>query len=220
MKRWHYIALAGLGILAIAYVYLHRQELGLAGPQSIGSSSSLIASSSHPSPITWQQVDRPNDGFRVEMPTDVKELQIPAYNESGGTDQVNMIFSNADAETSFSVAWADDPPVVRANGRSPDRVLDMARDDALARTQTTLVTETRNTSEGMASRDIVAHNTGGGVMDTRLIYTGERLYMLVAAFPSSNARREQDIIRFFNSFKITESTRIPQAMPSAPAKRN
>jgi hypothetical protein len=206
VKRWHYVVLLGLGVLGIVYVYLHRQELGLTGSRSPSTreSSNLALTSlpSRPVPITWATINRPNDGFKVEMPTDVKEIQIPAYNESGGTDEVNMIFSNPDAETTFSVSWADDPPVVRVNGRAPERVLTMARDEALARTQTSLVTETKSSPEGFTARDILARNAGGGVLDTRLLYAGERMYMLTAAFPSMNARREQDVIRFYNSFKV------------------
>lgn len=213
MKRWHYVVLLGVGALGIVYVYLHRQELGLAGspksPSGETANSGLANSFSRPAQITWATVSRPKDGFSVEMPSDVKEIQIPAYNESGGTDQVNMLFSNYDAETTFSLSWADDPPVVRANGRSPERVLNMARDEALARTQTALVRETKDTRGGYAARDILARNAGGGVFDTRLIYSGERLYMLTAAFPSMNARREQDVIRFFNSFKANSSSRNP-----------
>lgn len=200
------MVLLGLGVLGIVYVYLHRQELGLTGSRSPSTreSSNLALTSlpSRPVPITWATINRPNDGFKVEMPTDVKEIQIPAYNESGGTDEVNMIFSNPDAETTFSVSWADDPPVVRVNGRAPERVLTMARDEALARTQTSLVTETKSSPEGLTARDILARNAGGGVLDTRLLYAGERMYMLTAAFPSMNARREQDVIRFYNSFKV------------------
>ncbi len=219
MKRWHYIVLAGLGLLGIVYVYLHRQELGLVGSRNPGDSrsSDLPMLSSRPPRISWAPINRPKDGFKVEMPSDVKEIQIPAYNESGGTDQVNMIFANPSSDTTFSVAWADNPPVVRANGRAPDRTLDMARDEALARTQTSLVTEARVTPGGFPARDIVAHNAGGGIMDTRLIYTGPRLYMLTAVFPSSSVRREQDVIRFFNSFSVSGSPSIPETLPLAPA---
>ncbi len=213
VKRWQYIFLLGVGALGIVYVYLHRQELGLAGPpkstHTESTNPALASSSSRPAPITWAVVNRPQDGFSVEMPTDVKEIQIPAYNENGGTDQVNMVFSNPDAETTFSVSWADNPPVVRANARSPERIINMARDEALARTQTSLVRETKATQGGFEARDILARNAGGGVLDTRLIYTGERLYMLTAAFPSMNARREQDVIRFFNSFKANSSGKNP-----------
>jgi len=221
VKRWQYIVLAALGILGIVYVYLHRQELGLAGPRDSGGGDrgnlEIPYLSTHPPRITWQTVDRPKDGFKVEMPTDVKDIQIPAYNENGGTDQVNMIFSNPSSDTTFSVAWADNPPVLRANGRSPDRTLDMARDEALARTQTTLVSEARTTPGGFPARDILARNAGGGVMDTRLIYAGQRLYMLTAVFPSMNVRREQDVMRFFNSFATSDTRSVPESLPSATA---
>jgi hypothetical protein len=220
VKRWHYIVLAGLLLLGIGYVYLHRQDLGLVGPPSGAADSlgsSLPSPSSRPPRIAWQTVDRSKDGFKVEMPTDIKEIQVPAYNESGGTDQVNMIFSNPSADITFSLAWADNPPVVRVNGRAPERTLDMARDEALARTQTTLVSETRSTAGGFPARDIAARNAGDGVMDTRLVFAGSRLYMLTAVFPSMAARREQDVTRFFNSFTIPESRRVPETLPVAPA---
>jgi hypothetical protein len=151
------------------------------------------------------------------MPSDVKEIQIPAYNESGGADQVSMIYSYPNSETSFSVAWADNPPVVRVNNRVPDRILNMARNGALARTQTTLEGESRITPGGFPALDFAARNAGGGVMNSRLISAGSRLYMLIAAFPSANARRDQDVTRFFNSFRTTFSASIPESMPSAPA---
>ena len=58
---------------------------------------------------------------------------------------------------------------------------------------------------------------GGGVMDVRLMYVGHRLYMLIAAFPSISVRRDQDVTRFFNSFKLVPSSKIPETMPAAPA---
>jgi hypothetical protein len=221
VKRWHYIVLLVVVVVGIVYVYLHWQELGLGGSHGFGSSGALSAdqalSSSRPAIINWQKVDWTPDGFKVDMPSDVKEIQIPAYNEIGGTDQVNMIFSYPNSETSFSVAWADDPPVVRVNNRVPDRILDMARDDALTRTQTTLVSESRITPGGFPARDFAARNVDGGVINSRLISAGSRLYMLIAAFPSANARRDQDVTRFFNSFTTTASASIPETMPAAPA---
>jgi len=221
VKRWHYIVLAGL-ILALVYVYLHRQELGITGPQGIFSgdtpSAEQAVASFRPPIVKWQPVDRSSDGFKVEMPADIKQIQIPAYNERGGAEQVDLIYSNPSADISYSVAWADNPPVARVNGQVSDRVLDMARDDALARTQTNLVSESKNSPGGFPARDIVGRNVGGGIMDIRLIYTGQRLYMLIASFPSSNARREQDVVRFYNSFKVlSSSSSIPEAMPAAPA---
>jgi hypothetical protein len=206
VKRWYYIILLAVLVLGCVYVYLHRYELGLVSPPSSGTDDSASTdqsgSTAHPAHIVWQKVDRSTDGFTVEMPTDVKEIQIPAYNETGGSEQVNMIFATPDAETTYSVAWADDPPVARYSDMSPDKTLDTARDGALARTQTTLVSETKGQPQGFPDREFASRNIGGGVMNSRLIYAGKRLYMLIAAFPSTSARRDEDVNRFFNSLQI------------------
>ena len=209
--------------MGIGYIWLHRVELGLARPANFeteGSSNSEPGSATyHPARITWENVDRSPDGFKVEMPTDIEELQVAANNERGGSDEINMILSKANPETTFAVAWADDPPVARASARNAGRILDMARDDAMARTQTSLTTETRNTVGGFPARDFSAKNTAGGVMTSRLIYANPRLYMLIAAFPSQSARREQDVARFFDSFSIVAPERVPETLPQAPAPR-
>jgi hypothetical protein len=44
--------------------------------------------------------------------------------------------------------------------------------------------------------------------------------MLTAAFPSIDVRREQDVLRFFNSFTTAGSRSIPQTLPAAPAPTN
>jgi hypothetical protein len=206
----------------VVCVYFYRQELGIVGPHTFGSGSATTTERAatllnRPARITWQTVNRPKEGFKVEMPADPKEIQVPAYNESGGTEQINMIFSNPDGATAFAVAWADNPPVVRINNRAPDRTMDMARDGALARTQTSMVNETRSSLGGNPARDFTSRNVGGGVMDSRMMYAGNRLYMLIAVFPSTGARREQDVTRFFNSFAAAGSGSIPESLPAASA---
>ena len=218
MKRWHYIVVAVIGGLALVYLYLHRQALGLV--RLAGEDTSQVASSSvRPAIMDWKKEDRTANGFIVDMPAEVKDIQVPAYNERGGSDQVNMIYANPDAETTYSVAWEDNPPVVRVTESSPDSMLDTARDDAVARTQTILVNESHLTAPGgFPGRDFQVRNVGGGVMNSRLVYANPRLYMLTAAFPSSGARRDQDVTRFFNSFKIVNSPSIPETMPLASPK--
>jgi len=208
VKIWHYILLGGVVLVGGGVAYTHRQQLGLTGDHAIGAddsrdSSEPTSSTGHPANISWQKVDRSSDGFRVEMPANQSQIQVPAYNEAGNTDQVNMIFSNPDAETTFSVAWEDNPPVARVNKEVAERTLSMARDGAVERTQTTLVSESANTTQGFPGREFTAKNSGGGVLNSRLIYAGSRLYMLSASFPSSGARRDKDVNRFFNSFVVT-----------------
>lgn len=207
VKWWHYLVLGGILAVCAGYIGMHRQELGLGSQQPIGADDSRDLPSTgpvaHPATITWQKVDRGSDGFRVEMPADVKQIQIPAYSETGEVRQVNMIFANPSSDTTFSVVWQDNPAVAASN---PDRTLDDARDGAVARTQTTLVGETKSSTQGYPGRTFEARNSGGGVMNSRLVVAGARLYMLTAAFPSASARRDRDVARFFNSFAITSST--------------
>jgi hypothetical protein len=158
-------------------------------------------------------VNRPDDGFTLEMPGEAKELQVPAYNEAGSTEPVKMLFANPDGDTTFAISWADNPPVSRVSGGTPDRTLNMARDGMLVRTRTTLSNETRSMLAGFPSRTISARNADGGVLDARLILTGERLYTLMALYPSSGVRHEQDVTRFFNSFA---PSRLPgTSLPAA-----
>jgi hypothetical protein len=225
VNRLILIGVAAVAVLGIGYVVMHRQQLGLSGAHPIGADDSRdrepsTAPRAHPAAIEWQKVDRSGDGFRVEMPADIKQIQIPAYTETGGTEQIDMIFSNPDAETSFSVAWEDNPPVTRASNRAPDRTLEMARDGAVARTQTTLVNEAADNSQGFPGRVFEARNSGGGVMNSRLIYAGSRLYMLIASFPSVKARRDRDVERFFNSFTFTSVSGNGEAAIKSPTKKD
>jgi hypothetical protein len=104
--------------------------------------------------------------------------------------------------------------VARVNNRSAERTLDQARDGMISRTQTTLVSESKLTTLPYPGREITAKNSEGGFLEARLLYVNDRLYTLMALFPSQNARREQDVVRFFNSFTpLRVGSRLPEASP-------
>jgi hypothetical protein len=209
VRRGYAIVLGAILVCGIVYMYVHRQDLGFAGASSETASSTSATNSdqvgapARPAHVVWTTVNRDKDGFDLDMPADSKDMQIPAFNESGGTEQVQMMYAYPDAETSFSVAWADEPPVERVSGNVADKTLDTARDDALARTQSALMSEARNNLQGYPARDFIGRNDGGGIFNARLILVGPRLYMLIAAFPSASARRDDDVTHFFNSFHLT-----------------
>lgn len=213
MKQLYFIVIGGILLLGLVVMYWKRQELGLTGLPGFGVGEDTSAGQNTPAHMNWQMIDRSRDGFKVEMPAEAQELQVPAYNEHGGTEPVEMIMCNPSEATSFSVAWEDDPPVARINGHAPDRTMDMARDDALARTQTLLIEEYRTNMDGFPARDFVGRNVNGGVISSRLIFAGQRMYMLSAAFPSANARRDKDVTRFFSSFKLNSGTGVSAAQP-------
>ncbi len=197
MKRLFSLVVGILLIGVVAYlVWEYRADFGLGGTGG-GRNPGAGATA-------WQTVDRSADGFKVEMPAAaVSETEIPAYNVDGGAEQVPMIEATVDAGTTYAVAWADNPPVEQAAGEDAEKTLDMARDGALARTQTSLVSESHREIDGHESREFVGRNAGGGILNGRLILAGTHLYMLMATFPGTEEWREEDVNRFFESFKLT-----------------
>ncbi len=199
-KKNGYILVAVLlAAVGCYYLYTHWQDLGF------GNFAAQPSAVDAPAPITWALVNRSDQGFRLQMPAASQQIQVPAYNQTGGTDQVSMLYAYPDSATSYSIAWEDDPPVERAMGQSPAQTLNSARDGALARTQTTLVSEQSGNRQGYPTKDFSGRNDGGGVFNARFILVGRRLYMLMAAFPSASARRQGDVDRFFNSFQVTST---------------
>jgi hypothetical protein len=196
-------------------VYEYRADFGLAGPRSNQESSNAGQTSPdlRPARIAWQTVDRAPDGFKVEMPAGASETEVPAYTEQGVAEQVEMIEAQVDPDTTYAVAWADNPPVERAASEDAEKTLDMARDGALGRTQTSLISESRTDqngndhnggeTDGYASREFLARNAGGGILNGRLILAGTHLYMLIATFPATGARHDEDVKAFFDSFRLT-----------------
>ena len=208
MKRWQVIALI-VAVAAVAVYFYYYRGFGLGHRADTGGTAVEKAPSSRPAQITWETIIRPDDGFKVDLPADPKEVQVQAYNEMGSTEPVKMLYAMPDSDTTYALTWEDNPPVARVNDRVPDRTLDQARDGMLARTQTSLVSENRITVNGSPAREIVAKNGEGGLLQARLIFMNSRLYTLMALYPSMDARREQDVIRFYNSFNLTPGGHQP-----------
>ncbi len=201
MKRLFTLVFWIVLIGVIAYlVYEYRGDFGLGGQGNGGSPGA------HGGQVAWQTIDRSADGFKVQMPAAASETQIPAYTGSGVVEQAEMIEATVDPETTYAVAWADNPPVVQAASQNAERTLDMARDGALGRTQTSLISESRGERNGHRSRDFVARNAGGGILNGRLILAGTHLYMLIATFPGTSVRRDEDVKAFFDSFSLVTAT--------------
>ncbi len=210
MKRWPYLMLGAAVVAAGAYFYLGGgTALGNLLTSAAGSTGSAAATRSR-----WHTVERPGDGFKIDLPGEDKDVQVPAFNESGNTEPVHMLLTNPGGDITYAVSWQDNPPVARVS-HSIDRTLYMARDGMLARTETTIISETRGFHRDYRSLDVLARNTQGGILNARLIVAENRLYMLLALFPSSSARRERDVNRFFNSFVPAQPSGIPDTIPAA-----
>jgi hypothetical protein len=203
VRKWVYFIVTVVAIGVIAYiVYEHRVWLGL-GSAGGGVPTDVTNTDLQPAHVSWRVVDRTQDGFRIDMPSDASEEQIPAYTVKGGVEQMEMLVAMPNADTTYAIAWDDNPPVERASGEAVERTLDNARDGALARTHTTLIAETHANYLGYPARNFSGRNDSGGLFQARLILAGKQLYMMIVAFPAASARRDEDVNHFFDSFKLT-----------------
>ena len=209
MKRWYYIALAAAVVAATIFVYSHWGGQGL-GSLFAGGDADTAASVR----MQWRTVERPGDGFKVDLPADEKERQVQAFNEQGGSEPVGMLVANPNGDVTYAVTWDDNPPVARA-AQTPERTLNLARDGMLARTETTILSESRGFTHDYPSLDVLARNSAGGLLNARIVIVKDRLYILMALFPSSGARQDKDVNRFFNSFVPARPASIPENMPAA-----
>ena len=215
MKRVYLSMAAILMLIGVVYVWGHRSQFSILSSWLPSHSNEGVIRTPADAQAEWRPVDESSLGFKVEMPGDPNRVVVQASNETGSNEPISMLMVKPDANRTYAVAWADKPPVARMNDLVPDKTLDQARDGALTRTNTTLISEIRSNPQGFPGRDVVAHNVGGGILDTRLIYARPRLYMLIATAPSSAVRNEEDVIRFFNSFAIASNTQIPETIPAA-----
>ena len=151
---------------------------------------------------------------RLTCPAEEKDRQVPAFNETGGTEMIRLLEASPTSDITFALAWEDNPPVARVN-RTPEHTLNMARDGMLARTETTIVSESRGFHRDYPSLDVLANNSGGGVLSARLVLVDRRLYTLMALYPTAAAHREKDVKRFFDSFVPETPGGIPETMPAA-----
>jgi hypothetical protein len=215
MKKVYLYLSAILIFIVAVYVWEHRSDIGFLRELLPARETEGIIQAEQSQQLEWRPVDETSQGFKIEMPGDPKQVVIQANNETGSTEPVSMLVVKPDSDRTYAIAWAEQPPVARMNDLVRNKTLDQARDGALSRTSTTLVSEIRSNPQGFPGRDVVSHNVGGGILDTRFIYAGSRLYMLIATSPSASARHEEEVIHFFNSFTIASNKQIPETLPAA-----
>jgi hypothetical protein len=215
MKKVYLYLIAILLFIGAIYIWGHRSDLSLLREWLPTRQTDGLIHTASSQQQEWRPVDESSQGFKLEMPGEPQRVVVQATNEAGNPEPVSMLLVKPDSERTYAIAWAEKPPVARMNDLVPDKTLDQARDGALNKTDTNLVSEIRSNPDGFPGRDVVAHNAGGGVLDTRFVYAGARLYMLIATAPSAAARHEQDVIRFFDSFTIASNSQIPETIPAA-----
>ena len=84
--------------------------------------------------------------------------------------------------------------------------------------QKIILIEEYRANVGISCAGFVGRNINGGIISSRMIYAGQRLYLLSAAFPSTKARRDQDVTRFFSSLTFDRNSGHPRVLPEAPPR--
>jgi len=215
MKRTYVYLITAFVLIGAIYVWKYRSDLHFIREWIPSRTTSGQLASNGEKQLDWRPVDESDQGFKLEMPGDPRQVVVEATSETGANEPISMLMVKPDSDRTYAIAWAEKPPVARMNDLVADKTLDQARDGALGRTNTTQISEIRTNPQGYPGRDVVSHNASGGIMDTRFIYARPRLYMLIATAPSPAARREDEVIHFFNSFSIASNTQIPETIPAA-----
>jgi hypothetical protein len=222
VQKWYYRI--GLLLLLAGAVYLYFNWNSL---QPVFGFNTGVKRSKSLNPFApkdklgWQIFKSDDDSYRVEIPAKPKEESVSAFNVDGSTEPVHMFVSHIDGNVAYAVAWADNPPIARLTHSSPDNLLDTARDGAMERTHTRLITETHITVQGFSARDFQASTQPGtAFLYARLIYAGQRLYMLLVIYPNAESLHEQDTVRFFNSLKIGQGNAGAASDTTSPQKES
>ena len=205
MKKRTYTYIVVVLLAAAGYYVQEHWYAWQRNSFTIVSSTQIPSALQHKSStLTWQNADESARGFTAEVPSNPVETTTQATNERGSHEPVRMMIAHPDANSTYSVAWEDNPPVARVHGDRVDAIFDAARTQAIDATYTSQLSEQNNTDQGFPARQFVAKNANGGYLDARFIWAAPRLYMLIAAYPSAQDRNEADITHFFQSFKIVQ----------------
>lgn len=222
MKKRSYLYIL-MVILAAAgyYVREHWEQWQRNSFTIVSSTKGINTEHSGKSVVKWQMSNQASYGFQIEVPSTPVETTALATNEHGAHEPVKMLMAHPDANSTFAIAWEDNPPVARVHGDEVDAIFDAARTQAIDATYTAQLSERRDTDQGYPARQFVAKNSNGGYLDARFIWASPRLYMLIATYPSDQDRNEADITHFFQSFKVVRGkTTAGQTSASSSAQAN
>jgi hypothetical protein len=150
-------------------------------------------------PHRWQTYTAPDGSFSVELPGEpaVETTQAPV--EGGGTRPMTLVSVKPTRSTAYMCSYVEDESFAR---KSPDEVLESARDGSLRNTQGTAISQKRTTVQGFPALDMQASARGNSVVDSRLIVADKRLYIIMAVATVQQDRDVKTFQRMVDSFKI------------------
>jgi len=136
--------------------------------------------------------------FTVLMPGKPKRERQNADTAVGKVETI--MFTAGPRKAVCIVAYSDYPEALISRA-VPDKVLDGARDGAVNNINGKLISEKNISFHGLPARDLQIEIPNKAFVNARLILKSPRFYQLMFIAPT-NKSHEQDITKFFDSFKI------------------
>lgn len=149
-------------------------------------------------PYHWETYTAPDGTFSVELPgkPQAETTQVPL--EGGGTAIAHFIIAKPKDNTAYSCAYTEHENI---NDKTPDQLLDSARDGSLRKIQGTVQSQKRITAQGHPGLEMQASARNNSLLDARLLVVGDRLYMIMAV-ATARTRDAKSVQRMFDSFKL------------------
>lgn len=115
--------------------------------------------------------------------------------------KIDLVMYMAGSRKAGCVAGYCDYPQQYINSTDPQKLLEGARDGAVANVNGRLVSETQVDFHSKPARQFVIEVPNKAFVTARVILIGPRLYQLMLIAPT-NQGHEEDISRFFDSFTV------------------
>lgn len=148
---------------------------------------------------TWQAVKTEGLGFKIEMPGDPKVEEETVDLGDGQSAKMRTI-QILSPQAIYDVTIADYPAGM-AQSIGTDKVLDNARDGALANAPGPLKGESKVVFAGHPARELLVDMTMGMTLRSYIFLVQDRLYN-IGAITKDGSERSADIEKYFASFAL------------------
>ncbi len=140
-------------------------------------------------PHRWQTYASPDGSFSIQLPGKPSIEPTKISLEGEGTTTANVISVAPTDHSAYVITCFEHPNVGQ---KSPDEVLDAARDGGLRKIQGTPVIQKRITVQGYPALDVQARARGNSLADLRIVVAGNRLFMMMAVTTVDGDREPKD----------------------------
>ena len=161
----------------------------------------------------WQDVDRPELGFRALMPGTPKLEEKITPTPVGKIEMRKFLVTPRRKSELFMILAMRFPDVVAVNLGGAEKMLELGRKDLLEAAKGEIKSERRIDLAGVPGLELEVAPGKGAMVKSRIFATKNQLYQVAAHVPQFRLGSE-DVAKFLDSFKLTDVPNAP--VPEAP----